>query len=88
MCIDLYLCRNILVHVHVCYLYMHMYFVSACRIVERPVKRQSATPLRQEDWESIQAAAEKDTDESVVHSFGGMCEFSNEVMGQETEGAG
>ena len=42
--------------------------------------------LIKEDWESIQTAAEKDTDETVVHSFGGMCAFSNEVMGQETEG--
>jgi len=65
-----------------------MYFVFACRIVERLVKRQSAMPLRQEDWESIQTAAEKDTNETVVHSFGGMCAFSNEVMGQETEGGG
>ena len=43
-------------------------------------------PRFKEDWEAIQTSAENDTDESVVHSFGGMCAFSNEVMGQETEG--
>lgn len=40
----------------------------------------------QEDWEVIQDAEEADTEECVVRSFGGMCAFSNEVMGQETEG--
>ena len=39
------------------------------------------------DWEVIQTAAENDTDETVVHSFGGMCAFSSAVMGQETQGA-
>jgi len=43
--------------------------------------------LRKGDWEVIQTAAENDTDESVVHSFGGMCAFSSAVMGQETQGA-
>ena len=43
--------------------------------------------LRKGDWEVIQTAAENDTDESVVHSFGGMCAFSSAVMGQETRGA-
>lgn len=42
----------------------------------------------EEDWDSIQSAAENDNEETIVHSFGGMCAFSNEVMGQETEGAG
>ena len=42
--------------------------------------------LRKGDWEVIQTAAENDTDESVVHSFGGMCAFSSAVMGQETQG--
>ena len=38
----------------------------------------------QEDWEAVQSA-EDEEDETVVRSFGKMCAFSNEVMGQETE---
>ncbi|CAK9058506.1 unnamed protein product [Durusdinium trenchii] len=39
-----------------------------------------------EDWDSVQSAAEADDeDEAVVRSFGKMCAFSNQVMGQETE---
>mmetsp|Transcript_27450 Transcript_27450/g.64573 ORF Transcript_27450/g.64573 Transcript_27450/m.64573 type:complete len:346 (-) Transcript_27450:1073-2110(-) len=62
-----------------------MYVGSAFRYVKQTYGKRLS--VIQTDWDNIQNTANAEDEESeVVRSFPKMCAFSNEVMGQPTEG--
>ncbi|CAK9038309.1 Retrovirus-related Pol polyprotein from transposon TNT 1-94, partial [Durusdinium trenchii] len=66
---------------------MLTYTGSCCRYISATYTDR--LKIIQEDWAVIQSAqheTESNEEEKVTRSFGGMCAFSNEVIGQPTEG--